>query len=324
MMRICPKCSGYSADDSLAFCLADGTPLIGVDPNSETWSEGSRALKEKENGLRKRKRKMKWRLVLMSGMTVLIATMVVSRSVTVETVPAKETVPKKTGLTITPISDSHPVATPSPKVDIKVDTKSPATEIRVVNTNVNTNTNTHSKSNPVSDVKANGNANTHVNPQSSVNANTNVNPHSNANTNSNTNINSHTNVNTNTNVNPHSNVNSNTNSNTNVNADCSEADRSRAKKTILDRFSASWRRRIEGERPGIIARYARAGIETDASLSPIDFQTTVFKECMTALVTARYMWQIRTNSPGAPPKVLTVGKEKRFTCGRMGGTWLCY
>src|ERR1044071_9995297 len=75
MIRICPKCGDYYADASLAFCLVDGTPLINVDPLSERWSEGTRVIEEKENALRKQKRKLKWRRVMVS--TMAVATLVV-------------------------------------------------------------------------------------------------------------------------------------------------------------------------------------------------------------------------------------------------------
>jgi cytoskeletal protein RodZ len=77
MIRTCPKCGDYYADALLAFCLADGAPLVNVDPRGESWSECARVIEEKENALSKQKRKLKWRRVVMSAMTMLIATMVV-------------------------------------------------------------------------------------------------------------------------------------------------------------------------------------------------------------------------------------------------------
>src|SRR6266436_9626465 len=76
MILLCPKCGDYYADSSLAFCLADGAPLVGVDASSERWTEGSRIIEKKENTLRKKKRRLKWRRVA-SVMTMLIVTMVV-------------------------------------------------------------------------------------------------------------------------------------------------------------------------------------------------------------------------------------------------------
>ncbi|MEA2207067.1 MAG: chitinase [Blastocatellia bacterium] len=82
-MRICFTCSAYYADDSAPFCLVDGTPLVGVEPDNDKWREGSRRIKEKETALKKRKRARSWRLVLLSALTVFLATVVLSRSVEV-------------------------------------------------------------------------------------------------------------------------------------------------------------------------------------------------------------------------------------------------
>jgi hypothetical protein len=73
-MRICPKCSAYYADDSLTFCLVDGAPLIGVNPTSEKWSEGSKVIEQNQTARRKLRRKLKWRRVIVSATTLLVAT----------------------------------------------------------------------------------------------------------------------------------------------------------------------------------------------------------------------------------------------------------
>jgi hypothetical protein len=77
MLRTCPKCGDYYADAALAFCLVDGAPLIDVDPDTEIWSEGTRVVEEKENALRKLRRRVKWRRVFMSAMTTVVVTLVV-------------------------------------------------------------------------------------------------------------------------------------------------------------------------------------------------------------------------------------------------------
>lgn len=87
MIRICPKCSACYADESLAFCLADGMPLLSVTPDSERWQEGLRAIEEKTQAARKQRRKVRWRRLALSGITTLILAMVVSRSYEVETIP---------------------------------------------------------------------------------------------------------------------------------------------------------------------------------------------------------------------------------------------
>lgn len=77
MLRTCPTCGAYYADLSLAFCFDDGTPLVAVDPVSEKWSEGERVVKQKEQALRKEVRRLKWRRILTSAMTVSMVTIVV-------------------------------------------------------------------------------------------------------------------------------------------------------------------------------------------------------------------------------------------------------
>lgn len=77
MIRICLKCNAYYADDSLAFCFVDGTPLVKLDPSSEQWSEGVRVIEEKANVQRKLERKLKWRRVVTSTITTLMVAMFV-------------------------------------------------------------------------------------------------------------------------------------------------------------------------------------------------------------------------------------------------------
>lgn len=77
MMRVCPKCGDYYADPSAAFCLADGAPLVDVDPRSDAWGEGVRVIEEKERAGRRLRRRLKWRRVLLISTTMLVVTMVV-------------------------------------------------------------------------------------------------------------------------------------------------------------------------------------------------------------------------------------------------------
>jgi hypothetical protein len=77
MMRLCPKCGDYYTDAALAFCLSDGAPLMSVEPSSESWSEGSRVIKEKEHALRRQTRKLKWRRIALRTMTMALVVMVV-------------------------------------------------------------------------------------------------------------------------------------------------------------------------------------------------------------------------------------------------------
>ena len=77
MIRTCPRCGDFYADDSLLFCLADGTPLADVVPHSDAWAEGSRVVEEKERVTRERSRKVMRRRVMLMTTTLLITTLVV-------------------------------------------------------------------------------------------------------------------------------------------------------------------------------------------------------------------------------------------------------
>jgi hypothetical protein len=77
LLRTCPMCGDFYAEDAPPFCLADGTPLAEVDPRGESWAEGTRVVEEKTRLVRRRVRRLKLRRVLMTMTTVLITTMVV-------------------------------------------------------------------------------------------------------------------------------------------------------------------------------------------------------------------------------------------------------
>lgn len=101
--------------------------------------------------------------------------------------------------------------------------------------------------------------------------------------------------------------------------ECTDADKSRESKTIIGRFGGMWRRNIEGDRRKIIAQSVPAGVENaEATLGPIEYQSTVFNRCTAGVVTAMYVWQVTS-----PVKTIRVPKEKRFTCVKIGGLWLC-
>jgi hypothetical protein len=85
MIKSCPKCGAYYADDLLAFCLADGCPLTGVDSNSDNWTRGSQAIQEKANGLRRLKRKRLLRWTILGALMTAMTTMVVYGSFEIET-----------------------------------------------------------------------------------------------------------------------------------------------------------------------------------------------------------------------------------------------
>jgi hypothetical protein len=104
---------------------------------------------------------------------------------------------------------------------------------------------------------------------------------------------------------------------------CADADKSREKLTISERFSAGWRRKIEAERTKIIAENSRAAVVTEATLGAIEYQSAFPKGCQATVVTLSYTWQIKTGSAVAPPKVLRVPKEKIFGCIKVLGSWVC-
>jgi hypothetical protein len=85
MIRTCPKCGAYYADVQLAFCFADGAPLVDVDPSSEQWREGSRSVQDKTAQLRKQRWWRVWRTLALSGLTTVLLATVFTRSFTVET-----------------------------------------------------------------------------------------------------------------------------------------------------------------------------------------------------------------------------------------------
>jgi hypothetical protein len=294
MMRLCPKCGDYYVEVSLAFCLNDGTPLVVVKPRSESWSEGERVIEEKEKALKKQTRRIKWRRVLFSAMTMLIATVVVFvvavnsfiylKPEQEEVVPDKPSTPATApdGLTasVIPRAPGKPVPTPTPWLKATPrPTASPVAAIIITPTPTPTPTPRPTPS-----------------PTPKLTPTPSPSPQL-----------------------------------TSVPAPkCTDADKSREREAIIRRFGDRWRRNIEGERGQVIARNAPAGAgiapagvnNAEASLGPIEYQITFSDACMPGLVRARYVWQIRTNVNGTI-RVATVAKEKRFTCVKVGGAWLC-
>jgi hypothetical protein len=105
--------------------------------------------------------------------------------------------------------------------------------------------------------------------------------------------------------------------------ECSQADKDRETKSIIDKYSAGWRRSIEAERRKIITDNMRDGAgNAEASLGEITYQP-FFKGCRMAIVTARYRWQITMSSPAAPPRVLSLQKQKIIPCFKTGEGWSC-
>ena len=117
MLRTCPRCGDFYADDSLLFCLADGTPLIEVDPHGDTWAEGTRVVEEKGRVLRRLTRRLRLRRVLMMTTTVLITTtviFVVAVNTYVYLTPEPDAPVIAAALTPSPTPSETPSLTPTP------------------------------------------------------------------------------------------------------------------------------------------------------------------------------------------------------------------
>lgn len=118
MLRTCPRCGDFYADDSLLFCLADGTPLASVDPRGDTWAEGARVVEEKGRVLRRLTRRLRLRRVLLMTTTVLITTAVIFvwavNTYVYLTPQPDEPAVAAAALTPTPTPSKAPSETPSP------------------------------------------------------------------------------------------------------------------------------------------------------------------------------------------------------------------
>ncbi len=120
-MRVCPKCGDYYADDLLAFCLADGTPLVNVEPEGDQWSKGSRVVEEKLKRLNKQKRSTRLRWVVAALVTILMAAALMSRSFTIETSkvnPPSSPSPSPPSQSGSP--SSSPTPSPSPQTTLSL------------------------------------------------------------------------------------------------------------------------------------------------------------------------------------------------------------
>jgi hypothetical protein len=291
MMRFCQKCRDYYADGSLGFCLNDGTPLWDVNPLSERWSEGEQVIEEKENALRKQKRRLKWRRFLSSAMTMLIVIMVVcvvavNSFIYLQPKPEEDDSAKPSILATTPAEPTDsttpgtlgvPVSIPTLKP--KVTPKPTATPIAAeITTRPPTPTPTPRRTPTPAPTQMPTPAPTYTQTASPTPS---------------------------------------------PRPECSDADKSRERETIIKRFGDRWRRNIEGSRRKIIAENAPADVDNaEATLGTFEYTSKFFKACTAGSVTVRYVWQVRTNFNGTI-KVAHVAKEKRFACLKVGGEWLC-
>jgi hypothetical protein len=271
MIRTCPKCGDYYADASLAFCLADGTPLANVEPMSESWRAGARIIEEKENVLRKQRRKLKWRRVVLTAMTMAMAMMVVfvvaanaliylrpetdedggDKPLTATTAPGDSSPPSTPARTL-PTQKPRPTVTPKPNASpTPKETATPPRDVKPPATPTPT---------PTPPI---------------------------------------------------------------LQSVCSEADKSRERQGIIERYGAAWRRIIEDERRRIIMERMPLGLTNgEASLGTIEYVSTFSQTCTTASLMARYVWQVKINLNGTV-RVVPVARQKRFTCEKSEGAWRC-
>jgi hypothetical protein len=329
-MRICIKCGDFYADGLLAFCPADGTPLISVDAGSEIWSEGVRVIEGKENALRKQKRKLRWRRVAMSVMTMLITTLVVVVVVINSLIylkPKREEValtppstqPLRPAIapvaSITPKTPDQPVPTPSPQPTatpthtaspIATETITPPRDTEAPPTPTETAT---PAATPTQIATATPTATPSSTPSPSPSPRTPA---------------------------PGPTPSPKQSPTPALTPDlrppppppppapvCTDADQSREREIVIRSFGWMWRRRIEGERRRVIAENMPDGVEhAEAQLGAIEYTAVFLKACTAGVVIARYVWQIRANV-NERVRVMNVPREKRFACGKIRGVWLC-
>lgn len=367
MIRTCPKCSAYYADAQLAFCFADGMPLVDVDRNSEQWNEGSRFIQEKAKAGRKHKRRRwLWRIVL-GGLTTVLLAMSVTKSFTVETTPPplknpslpllQESPPPGLFLLTEPAPDAasplpSPSDSPSPSRSISI-SPSPSPEQSVASSPSPTPTPSPSPSpsitstpplvfykisgrvmsagGPVGGVKMRLEGSKLTSTTSDANgyytfsqllaggsftitpAQTSLSPTSR----SFNDLRRDESADFVALVKPKEETQTPT-----PKTECSDSDKERIAANLIASFGASWRRNIEQERSRIIAATFGVDVQTAvATLGPIEFQPTLPK-CSAAVVTARYVWQVKADLPQGI-KAVTVPRVRRFACGKVLGAWIC-
>jgi hypothetical protein len=386
MMRLCPKCGDYYADTLLAFCLTDGMPLLNVDPTSENWSEGARVIEEKENALRKQKRKLKWRRVLLSAMTMMIVTMVVlvvAANSIIYLKPKQAPTPTPTpvynisgrvtmtdgsgiaGVTLT-LSGSKSMVVTTNASGNYVLANLPAGGNYVVALS-KSNYSFTTLSHPINGLDSNRTADFTGTPVSyQIRGRVTVNGEALDGVSITLSGSQSRTLTTGMNGSyafgdlpvggsytitpssaklvfqpPSRSINKLTQDESadfvgreqRELAKCSVVDQSREHQTIINQYSAGWRRKIEGERQKINSEHVPVRIpnanglpgfvKPEVTLGAIKYESKFPKVC-TASVTASYVWQVKTEStPLAQGKVVDVPGKKRFTCAKTGETWRC-
>ncbi len=77
-MKYCPKCRSFYEDANLAFCLADGIPLVEMKQSDALWNEGAEAVSHSRQVFRQQMRKEKLIRISKLLVTVLIMILVIS------------------------------------------------------------------------------------------------------------------------------------------------------------------------------------------------------------------------------------------------------
>lgn len=101
-----------------------------------------------------------------------------------------------------------------------------------------------------------------------------------------------------------------------VEQECTNADKAREEKTIIDRYGPAWRRQVERDPPKIKGDALPPG-EQRATLGPFEYQST-FRGCTAALITARYVWEVTR-----PRETTRIPGERKFDCSKVVGNWEC-
>ena len=319
MMRVCPKCGDFYAEGSSPFCLTDGTPLVGVAPDSDAWGEGVRVVQEKGRVLRKLERKRKWRRVVTSVTTTLITTTVVcvlavNSYIYLKPTPAAEVLtqtlipptasdappdpsPPSAPADSTPEPSPQPTVTrePTPTATETVtptpDIKSPATPTPTTSPTVSptvsatpTMTPTPPPPPPTPTLTASPTTDPTTDPSVSVTASP-------------------------TPAKP---------------PPCSDADKSRAREMIISLYGGGWQGNIKREQRRIIAENTPdGGLEPKADLVALEYGAAFSKDCNEARVTTSYVWQVSAFFADGSKKVVNVPKKKSFRCTRFRGVWVC-
>ena len=289
MMRACPKCGAYYADDSLAFCLSDGTPLVNVNPSSERWNEGSQVIKQKAERLRKQKRTLKWRWIVASAITALMLTLAIAGSFTVETTVVVYKISGRVTSESKPLSnvkinlegsklasvwtDANGYYTFS---DLPVGGSYTITPLAPMSFKPSSRVFNNLRSDESADFFIQNDATPTPTPTPTPT--------------------------------------------TTPTPECSEADQISALKSL----EPGWRGQLQREQARIIKENAPDIEKAEAGLERIDFQYSFPKPCATAMVTVIYTWRVSwPATPVSLGKSKNVTKETRFICRKLPDGWSC-